>query len=127
MLASRLCVENRACFFLCGFRLAPEVEFPTHARDGMAAIEHVHEICEKYGCDNSKLIVTGESGGGWMTITSCILLMRAEKIQKVNMMILTSPMLDHADIFTPRNEMLAWEEPMWPHRSNDFDLHYPNW
>ena len=43
------------------------------------------------------------------------------------MMILTSGMLDNADILMKREDMLAWEEPMWPFRANDFDLHCPDW
>ena len=29
-LAARICVENKACFFLVSFRHAPEFEYPTH-------------------------------------------------------------------------------------------------
>ena len=43
------------------------------------------------------------------------------------MMILTSGMLGNDDIVCKREDFLPWEEPMWPFRSNDFDLHCPDW
>ena len=75
-LASRICVENRTCFFLVSFRLAPEFEYPTHVKDGMASVDFVYDNCEKYGCDKTKLIATGESGGSWMTMGTSIWMLR---------------------------------------------------
>ena len=43
---ARLCVENQICFFGCDFRLAPEYEYPTHFKDGVAGIDWVYDNCE---------------------------------------------------------------------------------
>ena len=49
---------------------------------------------EKYGCDPSKLTVTGESGGGWITMGACILMAReGDRCDKIKLMNLTCPML----------------------------------
>lgn len=59
-----------------GYRLGPEVQYPTGHRDGKAAIEYFIENAQKYGCDPERICVGGMSAGGWITMGSNILLAR---------------------------------------------------
>lgn len=94
-LTSRLAVESKVCYFSVKYRLGPEVQYPTGHKDGKAAIEYLMENADKHGCDASKLCITGESAGGWITMGAAILLAREDKGDKVKLMVLNCPMLGY--------------------------------
>lgn len=84
------------------------------------------ENAQKHGCDPSKLCVTGESGGGWITMGSMILLSRDEgsKCKNIKLMLLTCPMLGYmASQDVKREDVKDWEKPAWPFRKDDFEMH----
>ena len=82
------------------------------------------ENAEKYGCDPNKLCVTGESGGGWISMGASILLSREDKCDKIKLLLLTCPMLGAlATSDIPREAVDDWEKPAWPFRLDDFKMH----
>ncbi|MCJ1421321.1 hypothetical protein MMC32_007684 [Xylographa parallela] len=51
-----------------GYRLAPEYPFPTGIEDGVAAILWVWEHAEEYSLDKSRVIISGFSAGGNLSL-----------------------------------------------------------
>ena len=126
---SRLAVENKVCYFNVKFRLGPEVQYGTGHSDGKAAIEYMMENADKHGCDPKKLCITGESGGGWITMGSAILMSReGDKCDKVKLMLLTCPMLGAlaSKKDSKKEDMADWEKDVWRHRQEDFAIHTDN-
>ena len=55
------------------YRLAPGHTFPTQQEDCYAALCWVHDHAEELGVDRRRIGVTGDSAGGTLTVTSCMM------------------------------------------------------
>lgn len=122
---ARLAVENRILILNVGYRLCPEVQFPTCHRDAKTAIDHIIENPEQYGYDPEKIAIGGVSAGGWVTMGSAILLARDEKKynEKIKLMILTCPMLgSHMAVKIKKEEAEPWEQKTW-----QVSIEQPQW
>lgn len=51
-----------------GYRLSPEVQAPTYIEDAAAAVAWTFQNIEKYGGSAKKIIVSGHSAGGYLTL-----------------------------------------------------------
>lgn len=95
---ARWAVENPCVMFSCRYRLAPEAQFGTGHLDASYSVKYFIENAQNHGCDPSKLVVQGESGGGWVALGSMIVLMREdhEILKKIKLLHLQCPMLGWA-------------------------------
>lgn len=51
-----------------GYRLYPNVKAPSYIEDAAAAISYVLDNIEKYGGNQNKIVVSGHSAGGYLTL-----------------------------------------------------------
>ncbi|MFM9961431.1 MAG: alpha/beta hydrolase, partial [Planctomycetaceae bacterium] len=66
-----LCTRERFVFVSLDYRLAPEVKLPEIAADVQDAFRWLHEQGPKlFGADTRRLVVTGGSAGGFLTMLS---------------------------------------------------------
>ena len=75
---SRLCTMMDVVVFNIEYRLAPEHKTPAGAWDVVAAVKHFKENAAKYGGDPNRLSLMGDSGGAWVAMIACVLLMRED-------------------------------------------------
>merc|ERR1719431_1490932 len=71
-LSSTMARELGAVVFAPDYRLAPEHLYPAALDDCVDAINFVYTEAETYGVDPANIIVTGDSAGGQLTITSAM-------------------------------------------------------
>ena len=81
--------------FNVDYRLAPEAKAPGGASDLATAIRHVHDNAEQLGVDNTKIVVMGQSGGGYTVLGATRLLIEQEQQNYVKLLILQCPMLSN--------------------------------
>ena len=55
------------------YRLSPEVRFPTAVNDSYAALRWVVDNAERLGVDPDRVILSGDSAGGNLTIVLCLM------------------------------------------------------
>jgi len=58
------------------YRLGPEAKCPGGQADQMNAFLHIYRNSSKYGVDQNKIIMGGESGGSWITMGAIYLLIK---------------------------------------------------
>lgn len=75
---SKICLSIDFVVFNVDYTLAPEAKTPGGFRDGVAAVKYVNQHAADYGADPSMQSIGGDSGGGWIAIGTCILLLREE-------------------------------------------------
>lgn len=69
-----LCTRERFVFVSLDYRLAPEVKLPEIAADVQDAFRWLHEQGPKlFGADTRRIVVTGGSAGGFLTMLSGVL------------------------------------------------------
>jgi len=56
-----------------GYRLAPEYKFPVPQEDAYSCYLYAVEHAAKLGIDNSRIALTGESSGGTLAISTCLM------------------------------------------------------
>lgn len=73
-MASELAVDLGARVITFNYRLAPEACFPAALVDTVAVIEQVFNRCKELGVDSSRVILSGESCGGNISIAAPMVL-----------------------------------------------------
>ncbi len=72
-LAMTYAKEARCKVVYVRYRLAPGHTFPTQQEDCYAALCWVYDHAEELGVDQERIGVTGDSAGGTLTVTSCMM------------------------------------------------------
>lgn len=93
----KLIAEKANCVvFNVDYSLAPEKPFPNGLNDNYCAVKHIYENAKKYGIDNTKISIAGDSAGGnYAAVVS--LKARDENIPMVAMQILIYPAVARGD------------------------------
>jgi len=89
-------------FFNVDYRLAPEAKCPENVKDFYSALKYVVDNAASLGVDPSKISIMGESGGGHLTASLCVLLAQRDESHLVKMAMPIIPMLDD----------YAWNDPL---------------
>jgi acetyl esterase len=59
-----LCEQTKAIVLFPEYRLAPECPFPCGVNDAFDVLTWAYDNASKFGCDNKKLVIVGDSAGG---------------------------------------------------------------
>ena len=60
--------KYKCCVFNVEYRLAPEAKAPGGARDFMHTFLHVYNNAGKFNIDKTKIVIAGDSGGGYICL-----------------------------------------------------------
>ncbi len=110
-LAMTYAKEGRCKVVYVRYRLAPRYPFPFPQEDCYAALCWVHGHAEKLGVDPKRIAVSGDSAGGTLSVTSCLMARDRGAAVKPLFQLLVYPWLDG------RNESESCRKftdtPMW--------------
>ena len=73
-LLAHYAIECNVVVFNVDYRLAPETKCPNNVKDFYEVIKYVHQNADSLGIDASKIVIGGESGGGYICLGSMVLL-----------------------------------------------------
>ena len=120
-------VECDVVMFNVDYRLAPETKCPNNVKDFYEVIKYVHENADVLGVDSTKIVVGGESGGGYICLGSMVLLAQRNQANIVKLAIPCIPMVDDYAFSDPlsmtkeENENNAMMRKMWNFIAEDLD------
>ena len=89
-----IAVEMNVVAFNVDYRLAPETKCPNNIKDFYEVIKYVSENAESLGIDPTKIVIAGESGGGYICLGAMVLLAQKEEGHLVKLAIPGVPMVD---------------------------------
>ena len=93
-LLAHYAVECDAVVFNVDYRLAPETKCPNNVKDFYEVVKYVYDNSKELGIDSSKIVIGGESGGGYICLGSMVLLAQNNEGNMVKLAIPNIPMVD---------------------------------
>ena len=87
-------VECDVVVFNVDYRLAPETKCPNNVKDYYEVIKYVSRNANNLGIDANKIVIGGESGGGYVCLGSMVMLAQRNEAQLVKVAIPAIPMVD---------------------------------
>lgn len=93
-LAMAYAKEARCKVLFIRYRLAPKYPFPIPQEDCYAALCWAYEHADELAIDRNRIGVTGDSAGGTLTVTSCMMARDREAAVKPLFQLLVYPWLD---------------------------------
>lgn len=93
------------------YRLAPKHPFPAPQEDCYAALCWVHEHADELAIDRNRIGVTGDSAGGTLTVTSCMMARDRGASVKPLFQLLVFPWLDDRNVSESYRRYT--DTPMW--------------
>ena len=87
-------VECGVVVFNVDYRLAPETRCPNNIKDYYEVVKYVHKNAKALGIDSSKIVIGGESGGGYICLGSAVLLAQRNESHLVKLAIPSIAMTD---------------------------------
>ena len=90
---SHLAVNGDVVVYNVDYRLAPETKCPNNVKDFYAAVKYVVDNAEKLGVDAGKIAIGGESGGGYITLGTMVLLAQNDETDLVKFAMPEVPMV----------------------------------
>jgi acetyl esterase len=87
-------VELSVVVFNVDYRIAPETQCPNNVKDFYEAIKYVSKNAESLGVDPSKIVIAGDSGGGYICLGAMVMLVQSEESDLVKLAIPGVPMVD---------------------------------
>ena len=76
------------------YRLAPETRCPNNVKDFYEVIKYVSAHTDSLGLDPAKIVISGDSGGGYICLGAMVLLAQNNETALVRLAILGVPMVD---------------------------------
>ena len=105
---SALAIETDSVVFNVDYRLAPEVKCPGNILDNYCTLKHVIENCKTFDVDPAKIVISGESGGGYICFGTMVLLAQKEESHLVRAAFPIIPMI--SDYFFTDTAAMTAEE-----------------
>jgi acetyl esterase/lipase len=93
-LAQCVAVDMNVVVFSVDYRLAPETKCPNNIKDFYEAIKYVSKNADSLGIDPAKIVIAGESGGGYICLGAMVLLAEHGETDLVKLAIPSVPMVD---------------------------------
>ena len=87
-------VDLDAVTFNVDYRLAPETKCPNNIKDFYEVIKYVSKNAESLGIDPAKIVIGGESGGGYICLGAMVLLAENNETNLVKLAVPAVPMVD---------------------------------
>ena len=87
-------VELDAIIFNVDYRLAPETKCPNNVKDFYEVIRYVRENADSLGVDSNRIVIGGESGGGYICLGAMVLLAQNNEGDWVKLAMPNIPMVD---------------------------------
>ena len=80
--------------FNVDYRLAPETKCPNNIKDFYEVVKYVSKNAESLGIDPAKIVIGGESGGGYICLGAMVLLAENSEASLVKLAMPVVPMVD---------------------------------
>ena len=94
-------VEMNVVAFNVDYRLAPETKCPNNIKDFYEVIKFVSKNADSLGIDSEKIVLGGESGGGYIVLGAMVLLAEHDEGGLVKLAIPNVPMVDDYSFSDP--------------------------
>ena len=75
---SQMAEDTGAVVFAPDYRLSPEHQYPAAIDDCVESIKYVFDHAEELKINKSKIVVTGDSAGGHLTLATALVLVETE-------------------------------------------------
>ena len=80
--------------FNVDYRLAPEIKCPNNIKDYYEVVKYVSKNAESLGVDPAKIVLSGESGGGYIVLGTLVMLAEQGEGDLVKLAMPVVPMVD---------------------------------
>ena len=97
----RTAVESDCVVFSIDFRNAPETKAPQNYLDSYAGVKYIIDHSEEWGLDQSRICITGESGGAYHVVGVCMQLAKINEAHLIKLAIVDIPMISDFYVRTP--------------------------
>jgi len=88
-----LAVETSTVVVSVDYRLAPETKCPDNVTDFYQALKFVKENCTRWKLDPERLVISGESGGGYIVFGTMVMLAQRKEAKMVKAAFPIIPMM----------------------------------
>ena len=120
-------VDCNVVVFNVDYRIAPETKCPNNVKDFYEVVKYVHANADMLGIDSNKIVIGGESGGGYITLGAMVLLAQRDEGNLVKLAIPSIPMVDDyaysdpASMTIEEREFIPNMRKIWTLIADDFD------
>lgn len=85
---NKYCIELGCAVFNVDYRKGPEVKAPGGQLDMVAVIKYVRDHAEEFNVDRERLVLCGDSGGGWICSGAAYQLAKTGEANLIKLMFL---------------------------------------
>jgi acetyl esterase/lipase len=129
----QLAFDSEIVVFNVDYRLAPETKYPNNAKDFYECIRYVSRNASTLNIDPDRIAISGMSGGGYICLSTMVLLAKNDESELVKLAIPEVPMCsdycfsDMESMTKEERENAVLMRKIWKLISNDLktDLHDP--
>ena len=100
---ARMAYECGVTYFSVDYRLAPETKYPKNTLDFYCALKHIIENAKEFGVDPQKIAIAGESGGGYIVMSTMVMLAQKDEGHFVKLALPGIPMIDDYLLGDPKS------------------------
>jgi len=89
-----MALSGNVVIFNVDYRLAPETKCPNNVKDFYEAVKYICQNAEKLGIDPKKICISGESGGGYVSLGACVMLAQNDESHLIKLFMPAITMVD---------------------------------